>query len=261
VGDVLGEMGDPRFGVGVKAGIPEIDWCDVPAGLFVMGGSDLYSAPRHEVHLPAFKISRYPITGMQYQAFLEAPGGYRNPVWWNGLHEESRPQRLRRLSQPMIPNHPVENVSWYEAMAFCAWLSARSGGVVRLPTEAEWEKAARGTDERAYPWGNRYTVGCGNIDERWGNAYSLKQTTAVGLYPQGTSPYGAQDMSGNVWEWTLTDYWQPNRLDLSTDAPRAVRGGSWNSYESFARTTCRHTRPADFCGHDVGFRVVMGDPG
>jgi len=112
------------------------------------------------------------------------------------------------------PNQPRETVSWYEAVAYTRWLTVKlhgqgllpEGVTVRLPTEEEWGKAARGTDVREFPWGEEYLSGRANIDEHWGNVgvFNIGQTTAVGIYPQGVSPYGVLDMAGNVWEWLLT---------------------------------------------------------
>jgi hypothetical protein len=251
LGDALAELGDPRPGVGVSGGLPDLEWCPVPAGRFVMGDPGM----QHSLDLPAFQITKYPITVAQYQAFVDAADGFQNPHWWESLHSEARQDRSSERGG--IADHPAVNVSWYEAMSFCAWLASRLGKTVRLPTEQEWEKAARSIDERTYPWGADYVSGFSNLDERWGSAYSLKRTTTVGLYPQGVSPYGALDMSGNVWEWTLTDYWRSRNDTLKTDAPRTVRGGSWRSYESFATTFFRHTRPADFRAPDLGFRVIL----
>ena len=137
------------------------------------------------------------ITNAQFQAFIDDPKGYGNPRWWEGLTE--------RFEQPEAPwwsyaNHPRESVSWYEAMAFCTWLSERLGTEVRLPTEQEWEKAARGTNGNEYPWGKDYISGFANINETWDKAveHYLRRTTVVGLYPQGRSPYGVMDLAGGL---------------------------------------------------------------
>src|SRR5690606_20791550 len=146
--------------------------------------------PQHEVDLPAYHISRYPITYAQFQAFLDAPDGFYHPGWWDGLaaNDDDKAQP----GEPDFPyaNHPREHVSWYGAVAFCRWLTAKLGYEVRLPTESEWEKAARGTDGRIYPYGDEYDVAKANIGET-----GIGQTSAVGLFPDGASPYGALDMS------------------------------------------------------------------
>ncbi|MBZ0307237.1 MAG: SUMF1/EgtB/PvdO family nonheme iron enzyme [Anaerolineae bacterium] len=199
---------DNRQGVGIGAnGLPDIDWVEIPAGEFKYGGDkDAFrSAEAQELDLPAFYISRYPITYAQFQAFIDASDGFRDPRWWEGLADEQ--DRYQNQSQPgehyfKYANHPRETVSWYDAIAFCRWWSNKLGGEyaldkvmawkVRLPTEQEWEKAARGADGRVYPYGNEFDAAKGNTGET-----GIGQTSAVGMYPQGASPYGVLDMSGN----------------------------------------------------------------
>ena len=178
---------DDREGVDVVVvdegpALPDIAWCSVPAGPFVYQGGE-----RRE--LPAFDIARYPVTWRQYQAFVDDPEGYRNGKWWQAGPEEP-PEAPGDAGWP-IANHPRERVSWYESMAFCAWLTARLherqelvlNKAVRLPTELEWEKAARGENGLEYPWeqaaaGDReYRPGSANIDEtdRLGHRSQVKR--------------------------------------------------------------------------------------
>ena len=147
IGDRLAELGDPRPGVGLDArALPDIDWVEVAGGPF------LYGKEKRRMELPAFHIARYPVTNAQYRAFIDA-GGYQDERWWVGLAERIKAPRDPGWPEP---NRPRENVTWYEAMAYCRWLSAQLGYEVRLPTEQEWEKAARGTDGREWPWGDGY---------------------------------------------------------------------------------------------------------
>ncbi|MBN1285623.1 MAG: SUMF1/EgtB/PvdO family nonheme iron enzyme [Anaerolineae bacterium] len=213
VGRALGLLNlDNRRGVGLRAdGLPDIDWVTIPAGKFIYQNGK-------RLHLGTFDIARYPITYAQFQAFIDAPDGFGDDEWWEGL--------ARREAQPSeqyfkYANHPRENVSWYDAMAFCRWLSARLGDEVRLPKEEEWEKAARGTDRRAYPWGNEFDANKCNVLET-----GLGQTSAVGIFPQGASPYGVLDVSGNVWEWCLNEYENPASTGPTSNALRGLRGGS-----------------------------------
>ncbi|MCB9436253.1 MAG: SUMF1/EgtB/PvdO family nonheme iron enzyme [Anaerolineales bacterium] len=237
----LSELGDPRHGVGVKDGLPEIDWVEIPDD-----GEWIYQDSKHSP-LSTYYISRYPITYAQFQTFIDDPAGFTNPDWWQGLaipdghHQQSGEQAFKYW------NHPRERMSWFDAIAFCRWWSAKliaKGRYptpdwtnpltwpVRLPTEQEWEKAARGTDGRVYPWGDEYISGYANIDEKNTGVgpYYLEQTTAVGLYPQGQSPYGVMDMYGNVWEWCLNEYGEPDKLDILNTNSRVLRGGSWSHY-------------------------------
>ena len=149
-------------------------------------------------------------------------------------------------------------------MAFCRWVSAQTGDEIRLPTEQEWEKAARGTEGHEYPWGDGYTTGSANIDEtdrfNFGEKvgeYSLQETSAVGLYPHSKSPYQALDMSGNVDEWCLNKYGETEVItpDLSNDG-RVVRGGSWRRSTEYCRASFRPFRLPQDRRYYQGFRLV-----
>jgi formylglycine-generating enzyme required for sulfatase activity len=199
---------------------PGFDWVQVSAGEYPIG-RDPWS-PRI-VDVDAFELSRTPVTNLQYAEFANETAAAAPPHW------------------PAPEEHPVTFVDSSEAEAFCAW----AGG--RLPTEAEWEKAARGTDGRTYPWGNeedasRAAVGAG-----------LKRgtTSPVGSHAAGQSPYGLLDMAGNVWEWTATEY---------AGGERVLRGGSYASPGLWwARCAMRsHSRPRRRQSH-IGFRVARGD--
>jgi formylglycine-generating enzyme required for sulfatase activity len=226
----------------------------VPAGEFQMGsvrardeqawGDEL---PPHSVHLPEFHIGRYPVTNTQYQAFVQATG-HRAPEFW----EKGRMPSDRA-------NHPVVGVAWHNAVAFCIWLNRETGQPFRLPTEAEWEKAARGTDGRIYPWGDEPP------DENRCNFDSnVDDTTTIGRYsPQGDSPYGCADMAGNVWEWCQSLY-KPypyqagyGREDLEAEGARVLRGGAFGSNQRGVRCAVRlDGYPYGWYG-DIGFRLVV----
>lgn len=239
---------DNRKGVGLhEDGLPDIDWVEIPEGDFIFGEGE----EQKTLFLPTFRISRYPITYQQFQAFIDAEDGIRNMQWWDGLayqHKEPFEQSFKYW------NHPRENVLWVQAIAFCRWLSARLGYEITLPTEMQWEKAARGIDGRAYPWGNEFdSVKCNTWES------GIQQTTAVGMYPQGASPYGLLDMSGNVWEWCLNEYDHPENTGVGGEAIRAFRGGSWlnHGYSAVgdARVSARFTNNSRFRNHFIGFRV------
>jgi len=256
----LAVLGDPRKGVGVVNGLPDIDWVMIPDdGEFVYGDKSEGKGPK-KLRLPAYKISRYPITYAQFQAFIDAPDGFGNARWWEGLAVDSDHWAQVREPGFRFDNHPREFVSWFDAMAFCRWLSEKSAEDVRLPTEQEWEKAARGRDGRAYPWGNDYVAGYANIDETEGSVgpNSVQMTTAVGMYSQGASPYGLMDVAGNVWEWCLNEYDHPERTQISGTERRLLRGGSWVNYIGNARCAYRRRYPPDNRFNDIGFRVCVG---
>ena len=164
-----------------------IDMVLIPAGAFWMGSDDRHpdEGPKHRVTLPSFSIDRYEVTNADYRAYLTAIGGRTNEVWPGG---DFSPERA---------DHPVANVTWHEAKAYCEWRGAR------LPTEAEWEKAARGTDGRTFPWGTDMDPMLANIAES-----HIGHTLPVGSFPEGRSPYGLYDMAGNVWEWA-EEWYQP----------------------------------------------------
>ncbi|HLW03454.1 MAG TPA: formylglycine-generating enzyme family protein [Ktedonobacterales bacterium] len=172
--------------------------CDVPAGPFLMGSDQSIDAealeeelPQHSVTLAAFQIGKYPVTAAEYAYAVRARRAKKPPTdnyyrTWN--------MQLERL------DHPVVNVDWYNAMKYAAWLSQLTGKTWGLATEAQWEKAARGTDGRIYPWGDEWNAALANT---LGGSIPLLITTPIGEHPpESTSPYGAFDMAGNVWEWT-----------------------------------------------------------
>ena len=240
----------------------------IPAGAFQYGHESESDNPPQTLRLPEFQISRYPVTYAQFQTFVAAPDGFRDGRWWAGLADDEyrRQNQSQRGEQRFkYANHPRENVSWYDAIAFCRWLSFRVGGgydldevqawKVRLPTEREWEKVARGTDGRLYPYAGRFDAAKGNTRET-----GIGQTSAVGLFSDGASPYGVMDMSGNVWEWCLTEYAQPApRLEdenLRSKERRVVRGGSWGSYQSLARAVSRFNWLPSFRYYYLGFRLA-----
>ena len=261
-----GSLLDHRKGVGVVSVpsaqgatlVPDIDWVEVPEEAFQ------YGEKRKTLDLPTFWIARYPVTYAQFQAFVDTPDGFANPRWWDGLAADNDDRSTPGEQRFRFWNHPRDRVNWFDAVAFCRWLSARLGDDVRLPREEKWEKAARGTDGREYPWGgDDYFAGYGNIDESYpeqrAGPHSLQSTSAVGMYPQGASPYRVMDMSGNVWEWCLTEREKPKRTQLSGRAYRVLRGGSWDDRRDVARGAYRRASP-EFRDGDIGFRVVVRLP-
>ncbi len=279
-GDALARLGDPRPGVGVRAGLPDIAWVAIPE--FDSQGRRQFTfndGKRDTPHpgLPALWMAKYPITYAQYQAFVDAPDGYRNPEWREGLAEYFGSNGTRLEQRWPIANRPRERVSWPEAVAFCRWLTAQArrrpdllpdpvlmarldaGWSIRLPTEAEWVKAARGWDDRRYPWGGQaYESGRANVDEtdKKSGPHNLQETSAVGMYPHGASPFGVEEMSGSVWEYCLNKYKNPADLDSAGNDRRARRGGSWGSNPDRASVAARDDDFGNNDVDDIGFRVV-----
>ena len=288
-GDALARLGDPRFrpDAWLLPDEPCLGFLSIPGATFQMGSDkrrdgDAYGdeLPQHEVELPTCYVARYPVTVAQFRAFVEDSDHAR---------EDSR--HLRGL-----PNHPVVNVSWHEARAYCKWLTAklrelaaervtespsgRSGqdelwrglrdGTLRvgLPSEAEWEKAARGTDARRYPWGHEPDPNRANYSHT-----GLHRTTAVGCFPDGASPYGCQDMAGNVWEWTRS-LWGPEpgepqfgypydptdgreKTSASDEVLRVLRGGAFYVSPVNARCAYRYRLGPDVRDGSAGFRLLL----
>ena len=247
-GREINKIGDPRPGVGLRPdGLPDIVWCEVPAGEFIYQKDE-------RVTLPAFHIAKYPVTYKQFQAFIDAPDGFSNATWWDGLHEDGLQDQRGGPGEQRFKfwNHPRERVSWYDALAFCRWLTDQLDCTIMLPTEEQWEKAARGTDGREYPFSGEFDPTKGNTAES-----GIGQTSAVGVFPDGASPYGVMDMSGNVWEWTLTEYETRNYGTVNSNNARVLRGGSWRNTQYLARSTYRlHNDPTERSSSN-GFRVAL----
>lgn len=227
----------------------------VPSGVFVMG-SDAKDAAQHEqpmrqVSLSCFYLARFPVTNAQYERFDPAHRAKRAP-WAND-------------------NHPVVYVTSREAEKFCQWLSSTEGRKYRLPSEAEWEYAARGTDRRTFPWGEFLEAGnlANFADTRTNFAWrdpliddGFAESAPVGNYPRGVSPFGIEDMAGNVFEWCL-DFFEVykskecvNPRGPSSGTKRMYRGGSWKSRAGNLRTTARNFNLPEYSSNDVGFRVL-----
>nr|HID12875.1 formylglycine-generating enzyme family protein [Anaerolineae bacterium] len=236
--------------------LPPSDMVLVPAGEFIMGSEEGSpdEQPVRRVYLKAFYIDQYPVTNAQYAQFLNAveadlcEGHICLDTQTENPDSHILYQQGRYAVEPGYERHPVTNVSWYGAQAYCRYYGKR------LPTEAEWEKAARGTDGQAYPWGDSFDP------HRLNSDYRVGDTTPVGNYPAGVSPCGAYDMAGNVWEW-VADWYQaypgsPYRSPFFGEKYKVVRGGSWNHPGSDARTTRRDIAHPDRRIHVVGFRCA-----
>ncbi|MGH2996118.1 MAG: formylglycine-generating enzyme family protein [Gaiellaceae bacterium] len=290
-GEALGLLGDPRIVTRDPALVR------VPAGPFLLGtrAEDMpkiikeykharvqrrfvaKEMPQHEVQVAEFEIGKYPVTNQEYAEFAQATGRAAPPSWDGPTFPEGR------------GNHPVTRISHDDAVAYTEWLSAETGRRYRQPTEVEWEKAARGTDGRLYPWGNDFepercntlegntfatlykrarpvfnvvlrigsvVVDSGLLGDRFDKAMA---TTPVGIYPNGASPYGALDMAGNAEEWVADTFWLypgypfADEFDWSAE-DWVCRGGAWNRPGDVARTARRH---GNFVGTgSIGLRLA-----
>ncbi len=224
---------------------------EVPAGEFLMGSSkDDHRAlarerPQRRIYLSTFWVDVFEVTNARYEKCVAA--GVCKPARQKGV------ARKGYYADTDAPLQPVVGVTLEDAATYCEWVGRR------LPTEAEWEKAARGTDGRTYPWGNQPPTcelanfrGCGMV------------ARTPGSYPEGVSPYGAHDMAGNVIEWTSTPYTSDYLRKIPDKDPpdpkrhgwRVIRGGSWGSYGVQLRAAMRRAWKPDFAGHTIGFRCV-----
>jgi formylglycine-generating enzyme required for sulfatase activity len=227
----------------------------VPAGEFIMGSNDGQrdEQPVHSVYVDEYWIDKTEVTNGQYAACVDA-GGCDPPS------DSSSNIRDKYYGNPDFDSYPVMYVSWIDAHTFCTWREAR------LPTEAEWEKAARGQDGRTYPWGEG--ISCSQANYSAGEGGCVGDTSAVGSYPDGASPYGTLDMVGNVWEW-VADWYDEDYYARSPysnpqgpeDAPpppngRVVRGGSATDPWFVVNTTYRSVHGPQHGANEIGFRCV-----
>lgn len=235
---------------------------EVPAGEFWMGCDPLHNAgeecegddvPLHRVYLDTYTIDKHEVTNAQY-SYCVAAGACDPP------EDESSYLRESYYSNPDFAGYPVLWVSWFDANHYCNWVGKR------LPTEAEWEKAARGETPRAFPWGDEIpTCAIANFwDDEGSGDFCVEDTSLAGVYPDGASPYGALDMGGNVWEWTAdwysADYYS-NSPDANPQGPetgvyKVVRGGSWFCRWGELLTAKRHYYYPAISYNTIGFRCA-----
>lgn len=241
---------------GFRSSLPLLEWCEIPGGrvdvVYVNGTGKQH---RKELELSTFYISKYPVTNAQYQAFLEDKSGYCNTAWWQ-FSPDAHNWRLKH-PEPMLSKYkgderPREMVSWYDALAFCNWLSAYLGARITLPTSAQWQRASQGDDKRLYPWGNNFTPNVCNTSES-----EIKMTTLVTRYPKGASVFGVQDMAGNVWEWCINANPGLNApLDIVKREKRIVKGGSFISPHQRALAYFHYELDPEAHHASIGFRLA-----
>ena len=211
-------------------------------------GAALMETPARTVELPPFFIGKFLVTNLEFRVFALA-GGAPARDYWEGT-----------TIDPWLQNQPVRGVTWDEAVAYCDWLADETGRPFRLPTEEEWEKAARGVDGRTFPWGDEFRYHYSNVWEG-----GVGAPTPVGVYPEGVSPYGALDVAGNVAEWTASfiGTYPDSAGGEAVDGAvaefgryRVIRGGCWRDAQRQARCA-RRGNPNALQGHAIGFRVAL----
>ncbi len=258
-GDILGTLGDPRIDI---LSPPMVH---IQAGEFTRGGDECDNEkPINQIYLDEFMIGKYPVTNEEFKAFI-LDGGYENKDLWTPEGWQWR--KDKEILEPDNwhdrkwngPNFPVVGVSWYEAAAYADWLTRKTVKNYALPTEAQWEKAAPGTNGLIYPWENEFDK---NLCNSW--ECGLQRTSPVGIFPSGESPYGCVDMAGNVWEWCRdwygSNYYKScpkkNPCGPSTGSLRVLRGGGWGNNVWSCRAAYRgYHHPAGRSAH-FGFRLA-----
>jgi len=223
---------------------PIEDMIEIPAGSFIFGSdsTEPNESPEQTVDLPAYQIDRFEVTNDDFTLFVNATG-YQTEA------EQNDAKKSWRSYTEGNGNHPVVKVSWSDAQAYCEWLGKR------LPTEQEWEKAARGEEGNLFPWGDEFDPTKANIKDS-----GIRGTVAVGSFPAGASPYGVEDMAGNVWEWTASTYQAYPGSDYQdnfySDDLYVTRGGGWFDEEAQIRATNRSAAAPESANDDLGFRCV-----
>jgi len=230
--------------------MPLLEWCRIPAGQALPPRTRL----KKLVEMSEFFMSKYPVTNAQFQAFVDAPDGYKNAAWWQaslevrGWHAD-HPTPI--MATPNRDNHPRTYVCWYEAAAFCQWLSYKTGWTVKLPTEQQWQRAAQGDTGWRFPWGSKFDPALCNTKET-----EAKGTTLVTQYPKSASPYGVVDMLGNVWEWCSNGQASGEITDVTVDILRVVRGGSFLSPRSRTSINFHYVLNPLYRYQSIGFRII-----
>lgn len=271
---ILGVLNsDDRDGIGTyEDGLPAIQWCPIAKGKYTIGSDAqdsyalVYEKPQKKVDVAEFKIAKYPVTQIQFSVFEK--NYYRHAEYWSKTGWKWVAENVQRSARNSgIGNYPVCDVSWHEAMAYCKWLTQtlhekrkiKEHQIIRLPTEIEWEVAARGEDGRIFPWGMQFQVDFSNMNET-----QIDHVVSVGAFPHAKSHFSVEDMSGNTWEWCLTTWDEYNKPSFfkgfdDIDSARVIRGGAFDSGRREMRCAYRHRLAPDGIISPIGFRLVLAD--
>lgn len=277
-GRKLAVMPDPREGVSIDdQGVPQFDWCEIPAGQFHMGGDTKVREIREDTLLDIpyiFWVSRYPITYSQFEPFVREGGYDKEEYWskagWKWCRSIDRKHPKIRWNEPQwhLANMPIVGTNWYESFAYTQWLNSKisklnkpnykaTKWIVRLMTEAEWEKAARGPNGNFFPYGNDPKETAANIQ-----TLGLGQPCSVGVFPEDKSPYGVMDMAGNTWEWVISEIDHDLERELineSSEGRRIIKGGSYKYYSEYSRCASYAELRPELETAESSFRLCLID--
>ena len=244
-------------------------WCFIPTGKVKLGFSEWnhalhsFRVLKHtNVDVNSFYLAKYSITNAQFRIFENAPDGYSQLQWWDyssSAREWRGEHPQAELSEFSGDNHPRTNVCWYKSVAFCFWLSSKvseKAGNISLPTEAQWQRAAFGDENTAYPWGNNFSLARCNMANHNSGTVPVTQYDFDAHSPlSGLSPFGVADMAGNVWEWSLSESEYTDRA-IKGSGLRGLRGGSWRDTHYKAQPQSHFMQLRFNRERDLGFRLA-----
>lgn len=250
------ENTSPAITITTTFKLPLLEWCEVPSGSVDFVYTNDNRAPHHQqFEVGTFRMSKYPVTNAQFNAFLEDPYGYANLEWWQysaAAYQWRKQHAVPFESKFKGDERPREMVTWFDAVAYCQWLTDRMKVRVMLPSVAEWQRAYQGDNGNRYPWGNKFNKNNCNTAES-----DIKMTTIVTAYEKNVSQFNVCDMAGNVWEWCRNaDLNHRFSEDLSLNAKRVVRGGSYMSPANRSEVNFHYALNPSNLHASIGFRLV-----